>query len=295
MLTRRTDLALEAHSLWQAAAKESSLKGLSVSTTSCFSFSVTRVRVESDDAAKALGKPMGTYVTLDLQSLHTVQADTEDRAAQAIGRELRALLPKTVESALLVGLGNRAMTPDAIGPKCAGYVAATRHLMQHDAFQSLTSVSILTPGVLGTTGMEAAELVRSAAETIHPDVIVVVDALCSQRLSRVCTTVQLSDTGIVPGSGVGNHRSALTHETIGVPVIAVGVPTVVDAATLTMDVLEEAGITSLEPEALRGHTGVTVTLRDIDAQVDRLSRLTGFGIGLALQPSLSLSDVKALL
>ena len=120
------------------------------------------------------------------------------------------------------------------------------------------------------------------------------DALCAQRLGRVCTTVQLSDAGIVPGSGVGNHRLALTRETLGVPVVAVGVPTVVDAATLARDVLEEAGAPELEPEALRGHRSVTVTTRDIDAQVEDLARLVGFGIDLALQPALSLADVRAL-
>ena len=158
----------------------------------------------------------------------------------------------------------------------------------------VTAVSVLTPSVLGRTGVEAAELVRAAAQTVQPEVIIAVDALCAQRLGRVCTTVQLSDAGIVPGSGVGNHRLALTRETLGVPVVAVGVPTVVDAATLARDVLEEAGAPELEPEALRGHRSVTVTTRDIDAQVEDLARLVGFGIDLALQPALSLADVRAL-
>ena len=290
---RRTDLALEAHALWRAAAKNESIDGLRVTECCRRGCGVTTVRVESETAARALGKPRGTYVTLDLRACRT-RTRWLDGAAGVLGAELRALLPCGVQRVLVVGLGNRAMTPDAVGPRSTDHILVTRHLAADESFSALSAVSVLTPNVLGRTGVEAAELVRAAAQTVQPEVIVAVDALCAQRLGRVCTTVQLSDAGIVPGSGVGNHRLALTRETLGVPVVAVGVPTVVDAATLARDVLEEAGAPELEPEALRGHRSVTVTTRDIDAQVEDLARLVGFGIDLALQPALSLADVRAL-
>lgn len=294
MALRRTDLALEAHALFRAAAHAADVDGLTLTERSRRGCGVTTVRVESADASRAIGKPLGTYITLDLRALHDDPAERTACAAQTLCDELRALLGHEVRCALVVGLGNRAMTPDVIGPLAAAHIPATRHLRQHAFFAALTEVSVLTPGVLGTTGVEAVELVRGAAEAVHPEIVIAVDALASQRLARVCTTIQLTDTGIVPGSGVGNHRGALTRETLGVPVIGVGVPTVVDAATLALDILSEAGADGLSPEALRGHESVMVTPRDIDAQARELSRIVGFGIGLALQPSLSLDELRAL-
>ena len=250
---------------------------------------MTTVTVESEAASRALGKPRGTYVTLDLRALSPEDPAYTERAALALRDELRALLEGTVDTALVVGLGNRAMTPDVIGPRAADHVKGCA------AFGALADVSVLTPGVLGTTGLEAAELVRGAVETVRPDLVVAVDALASQSLGRVCTTVQLTDAGIVPGSGVGNHRRALTRETLGVPVLAVGVPTVVDAATLALDLLDEAGADLPDPAALRGQGSVMVTPRDIDARAEQLARVVGFGVGLALQPSLSLDELRALI
>lgn len=288
MMQRRTDLALEAHELWHAGPARS-LAGAATDERKAFGCRVTEVRITDSDAAKALGKPMGTYVTLDLRA----KPSAED-AARAVGTELRALLGNAeIRTALVTGLGNDAMTPDAVGPLSAGYVLVTRHLARERAFAALTAVSVLVPGVLGRTGIEAAETLRGAVRTVQPDVLIAVDALASRSLARLCTTVQLSDTGIVPGSGVGNHRSALTRETLGVPVVAVGVPTVVDAATLALDVLEDAGVKGVDPSALRGHDGVMVTTRDIDAQIRELSRIVGYGIDLALQP-LSYPELCAL-
>ncbi len=286
MTQRRTDLALEAHELWHGAAEGRTLPGVATAEHDAFGYAATAVEVTDAAAAKALGKPIGTYITLDLRPYWEHAEDAFARAAEAVGAELRSLLGgAAVKTALVVGLGNDAMTPDAVGPQTVSHVLVTRHLMRDAAFSGLTAVSVLTPGVLGRTGMEAAELVRGAARAARPDVLVVVDALASRSLSRVCTTVQLADTGIVPGSGVGNRRRALNRASLGIPVIAVGVPTVVDAATLALDILEEAGAHDLEPSALRGHgAGVMVTPRDIDAQIRELSRVVGYGIDLALQP-----------
>ena len=186
------------------------------------------------------------------------------------------------------------MTPDAIGPRSAEHVLVTRHLRQNGAFSAFCSVSVLTPGVLGRTGIEAMETLRGTVRAVQPDAVIAIDALASRSLMRLCSTVQLSDTGIVPGSGVGNHRCPLSRDTLGVPVYAIGVPTVVDAATLTLDVLEEAGKSDVDPAALRGHETVMVTTRDIDAQIRELSRVIGYGIDLALQP-LDFSELCALM
>ena len=248
MNARRTDLALEAHALFRAAQRDDAIDGLTLTERTRRGCAVTTVTVESKAASRALGKPRGTYVTLDLRALSPEDPAYTERAALALRDELRALLEGTVDTALVVGLGNRAMTPDVIGPCAADHVPATRHLKGCAAFGALADVSVLTPGVLGTTGLEAAELVRGAVETVRPDLVVAVDALASQSLGRVCTTVQLTDAGIVPGSGVGNHQGS-----------------------------------------------VMVTPRDIDARAEQLARVVGFGVGLALQPSLSLDELRALI
>ena len=259
MLIRRTDLAMEAHELWRGGQKTKRLAGVDSRTVFRRGCRITSVTVESEEAARALGKPRGRYVTLDLAPLFKNADDALERAARAVGAELRLLLGGSIHSVLVAGLGNAAMTPDAIGPLSTGHVLVTRHLGEHPVFSALTA-----------------------------------DALASRSLARLRTTVQLSDTGIVPGSGVGNPRCALEEKTVGVPVYAIGVPTVVDAATLTLDVLEEAGKQGVDPAALRGHETVMVTTRDIDAQVSLLSRIVGYGIDLALQP-LSFAEVSALL
>ena len=291
-LNRRTDLAMEAHELWRGWGKRT-LPGVESRTVFRRGCSVTSVTVGDETAARMLGKPCGRYVTIDLTAILRAD-DALERAARAVGAELRLMMGQNVRTVLVAGLGNAAMTPDAVGPKTAEHVLVTRHLCAEPAFSALTAVSVLTPNVLGRTGIEACEIVRGAVRAVRPDALIVIDALAARSLSRLCTSVQLSDTGIVPGSGVGNHRAPLDRGTLGVPVYAVGVPTVVDAATLTLDVLEEAGRRDVNPSALRGHETVMVTTRDIDAQIDQLGRILGYGIDLALQP-LSFSEISALL
>ena len=290
LLQRRTDLALEAQELRRGAA----LPGVTTEERRRFGCAVTEVRITERAAADALGKPPGTYVTLDLRPFSAQDAEAAERAARALGAELRALLaPARASSALVVGLGNADVTPDALGPLTAERVLVTRHLTKEPPFAGLVPVSVLTPGVLGRTGIEAAETIRGAADAVRPDALIAVDALAARSLERVCATVQLSDTGIVPGSGVGNRRAALDRETLGLPVFAVGVPTVVDAATLALDLLEAAGAAAPEPAALPGGAEIMVTPRDIDAQVRALARIVGAGVNLALQP-LDYADLTAL-
>ena len=184
-----------------------------------------------------------------------------------------------------------------MGPLTADHVLVTRHLISAmpRQFSGFRPVSVLRSGVLGTTGVESAEAVRGLASEVKPACVIAVDALASRRVGRVCAAVQLSDTGIIPGSGVGNHRHPLNAETLGVPVIAIGVPTVVDSATLAADLLEESGITDYDAEALqKSRQNLMVTPRDIDQQVRDLSKVVGYGINWALQ-DLEIEEMNALL
>lgn len=297
MYTKRTDLALEARELWQESAdKTTKLSGVKAGKSRREGYPVTKVEILDKEGAETLGKPVGTYLTLDLTSYWQRKENYFDRAVRALGAELRDMLPGD-GAAMVVGLGNRAMTPDAVGPLTLESVLITRHLRaaMPKQFGGFRPVSAFSVGVLGTTGVESAEAVRGLVKQVKPDFVIAVDALASRRTGRVCATVQLSDSGIVPGSGVGNQRSALNKESLGVPVFAVGVPTVVDAATLAADLLEESGVKEFDEKRLRSRKQpLTVTPRDIDAQVRELSRVLGYGVNWALQ-ELEIEDMAALL
>lgn len=208
---------------------------------------------------------------------------------RALAECVRELLPAR-GTILVAGLGNEAMTPDSIGPQVLRKLCITRHLRENspESFGNLREVACIAPGVLGTTGMESAELVLAAAERIHPSCVVAVDALASRSLERLCTCVQITDTGIVPGSGVGNARAAFTKESLGVPVIAVGVPTVVDAAVMVQELTEK---TENLPEIA---SGMMVTPREIDARAADAAKVIGFGLNLAFQSNLTPEDIELL-
>ena len=240
---------------------------------------VTCIRVASPAGARAIGRPVGRYVTIDLRPCLARQEELTGRAAQCLAGELRALLPPLAarDTALVVGMGNEAMTPDAVGAEALMHLLVTRHMV--DAmprrFGHLRSVAALRTGVLAQTGVETLELIRGAVSHIRPTVVIAVDALAARSRHRLCATVQLSDAGLTPGSGVGNHRKA-------VDAAALGVPTVIDGAALC----------GQEDDA---PTGLFVTPRDIDSRVRELGRLIGRGLTLALQPGLSAEEVAALL
>ena len=300
MAVRHTDLALEARQLWmESAAETAQLSGVTARETTREGYPVTTVEILDRSGAQALGKPVGTYITVELDGLLRREEDAFPRAARALAAELRGLLDlKEGDAVLVAGLGNRAITPDGIGPKAADYTLVTRHLVEQvpEQFGAFRPVSALAAGVLGTTGMESGELISAVVEKTRPACVLAVDALASRSLRRVGRTVQLSDTGIVPGSGVGNHRMALNRETLGVPVIAIGVPTVVDAATLACDLLSEAGREDLDPAALSGAgENLIVTPREVDTQVGDLAKVIGYGIDLALQSGLDVADIDLLL
>ena len=297
MFAKRTDLALEARELWQeSAGKTTRLAGVKATKRKQEGYPVTRVDILDQRGEEALGKPRGTYLTVDLTTFWQRREDFFQRAVRAVGAPLKELVP-TEGPVLVVGLGNRAMTPDAVGPLAADHVLVTRHLISAmpRQFSGFRPVSVLRSGVLGTTGVESAEAVRGLASEVKPACVIAVDALASRRVGRVCAAVQLSDTGIIPGSGVGNHRHPLNAETLGVPVIAIGVPTVVDSATLAADLLEETGVTDYDEEKLRtSRQNLMVTPRDIDQQVRDLGKVIGYGINWALQ-DLDIDEMTALL
>ena len=294
MVKKRTDLALEARELWQESAEKTSrLTGVRARTSQSEHCPITRVDILNERGAEALGKPVGQYVTADLRpALH--KRDFA-RSVRVVGRQLRQLLPRE-GSILVAGLGNAAMTPDAIGPIAAEHLLVTRHLISTlpEHFGSFRGVAALTPGVLGTTGVETAEAVEAMTARLRPAAVIVIDALAARKAERLCTAVQLSDSGIIPGSGVGNHRHPLNQDTLGVPVIALGVPTVVDAATLAADLLEENGIAHVDAAQLRRGDDVFVTPRDIDAQVRQMGKILGYAVTWAVQ-GLEIDEITALL
>ena len=298
--TRRTDLAVEAREIWSESAPETTrLSGVKAADKKVHGYDVTVVDILDDEGERALGKPRGTYITMELGALVRREEDAFGRGVNAIRDELIPLLKLGKnETVLVVGLGNRAITPDAIGPLTAKHTLATRHLVENvpEHFGAFRRVTVVQTGVLGTTGMESAEMVRALSSQFRPDRIIAVDALASRKLSRVCRTVQISDTGIAPGSGVGNSRAKLNRDTLGIPVIAVGVPTVVDAGTLVADLMEESGRGQVQSEQFSAFGGgMIVTPKEIDTQVADISKLLGYALNCALHEGLTVEDVDMLI
>ncbi len=276
----RTDLALEAVAM---AGETLGDNDRMLSEHEEAGITVTRLTVKSERAAAVYDKPCGEYVTLSLPPL----TDDEKKlleAAMLAAAEIRRFLPQD-GTVLTVGLGNRAITPDALGPRAADMVLATRHIRGEFArsvgLSDLRPSAVVVPGVLGQTGTESGELVRGVCGVVQPAAVIAVDALAARSVARLGCTVQVSDTGIAPGAGVGNHRLPLCAETLGVPVIAVGVPTVVDAATVAADCGADAEtVERIAPAARR----LVVTPREIDLLIGRAARLVAAAINAALQP-----------
>ena len=285
MRIARTDLALEGVEQLRQGGDISRLDGVFAAEYTRQGYGVTDVRVATKQAAEAVGKPEGRYVTIDLRPYFRREEGFFARAARCLASELRTLLPGVGEDwpVLVAGLGNRGMTADAVGPLALESLLVTRHMVRSlpRQFRGFTPVSALAPGVLAATGMEALELLRGAVQATGCAAVIAVDALAARSRERLCATVQLGDTGLIPGSGVGNHRKAIDKTTLGVPVVAVGVPTVI-AAHLLGDGQPEDDPLFLTP-------------RDIDGKVRELGRVIGYGVTLALQEGLSVEDVTGLL
>ena len=288
----RTDLALEALESCRPASGSASQTQRDLQ-----GFSLTQVTIHREDAA--LGRPPGNYYTLAIDALLRREEDAFSRACHAVAQSLEQLTAQQCHDprapVLVIGLGNRAVTPDAIGPLCCQSVLATRHLVERSPaqFRAFRPVAVLAPGVLGMTGVETGEIVRGVIDRIRPCLVIAVDALAARRLSRLMCTIQMTDTGIVPGSGVGNARTALTQQELGIPVLAVGVPTVVDGATRAADIAEQTGASCEALDDLS--TPVLVTTRDVDQQVADAARVIGYGINLFLHPTLDIADIDLFL
>ena len=294
-MTRRTDLAIEEKELWeQSASQTTQMKGIKALEQVVDGITITEVDILDEVGAKQLNKPIGKYLTIDLDVLKNKEAECFTRTVTVLSDQLKKMANlKPKDTVLIVGLGNCAITPDAIGPKTLEHLLITRHLVDSvpDYFGNHRQVSALAPGVLGITGIESAEVIYGIAQRIKPSCILVIDALASSSLTRVCNTVQLADTGITPGSGIQNARASFTKEKFGVPVIAIGVPTVVSLGTLAAEYGERT-YSEAEISKACGNQYMIVTPRDIDAKIEQLAKVLGYCINLALHQQMTLDDIS---
>lgn len=322
----RTDLTLEAHELLrEKSLKEgggqSDIPGVAVENAGDDDIKITRVRVTTPAGEKAIGKPMGNYITLEVPGLRDNDQELYENTCRALAKELSSLLTLNEKTmTLVVGLGNWNVTPDALGPKVVSSMMVTRHLLEYVPEQvdkGVRPVCAVAPGVLGITGIETGEIVRGIIDRIKPNYVIAIDALASRRMDRVNTTIQLADTGISPGSGVGNKRMELSRNTLGIPVIAIGVPTVVDAATMandTIDLVLDSMIEqapkgtefynmmksidrdekySMIQEVLEPYVGnLIVTPKEIDEVVRKIAKVIANGLNIALHQGITLDDVN---
>ena len=274
----RTDLASEAFE--QLGEAGLSLRGVAVRRETLFGAPLTAVEISGGQAAEALGKPIGRYYTLELPARPRRASATFESLARAAAELIRRCGVPEEGDVLVAALGNPDITPDALGPLCASQVLVTRHLKARGEtlWEGFSSVSLCRPGVLGTAGIESAEQIRALCQAVRPSLVIVVDALAGADAAGLCRSIQVCDSGISPGSGVCNDRARIDRALLGVPVTAVGVPTVTDA------VLPEGQ----SPETL------FVTPRDIDSSVRECARIIAYGIDLALHRGLSVDDVDAL-
>ena len=292
----RTDLALERREI----LGDTKTEGITSTVENKCNARITRISVDSESAAEKIGKPIGKYITVEVPPF-SKDAEVFDTRLDALTEELKKLLPSD-GTILVVGLGNENITPDALGPRCSQMILATRHIAGEFAksigLTDLRPVAGISPGVLGQTGIETSEIISGIVKKINPSAVITVDALASRRLRRLGCTVQLCDTGVSPGSGVGNTRAEISKKTVGVPVIAMGVPTVVDAATLAYDILQGEK-NEISEDDMRKSLGdevnrMMITPREIDLLVERAAKLIAMSINCALQQSMDTEDILTL-
>ena len=316
----RTDLALEAR---EAITNEQSpeVDGVVYKTEKDDIMEITTVDIENDTGSQLMGKPVGTYITIESEFMRDNDIHAQKKITEALSQKLGELIkPEKHKKALIVGLGNWNVTPDALGPKVVNRILVTRHILEsipEDIRNSVGNVAAVSPGVLGITGIETAEIIKGITQKAKPDVIIAIDALAARSVSRINSTIQLSDTGISPGAGIGNCRTPLNEETMGVPVIAVGVPTVVDAATLVNDTFDGILTSMLEKNSYESQTAKSikhicdedkfddilsalepysgnmfVTPKEVDAVIERLSDIIANALNMVLHPVIDIEDVK---
>lgn len=294
----RTDLAVEA-----ASMHKGELSGIESETEEKDGIKIERIKIKTEDAARAVGKPCGNYITITTRDLSENDRDEYEAACMCVANELKDILNiEERASVLAVGLGNEHITADSIGPKSVKNLLVTRHIkemMPEEVDESVRSVSALSPGVMAFTGIETSEIIKGVTDKTKPDLVIAIDALASRSMTRLGRTIQIADTGINPGSGVGNNRKELSEKTLGVKVIAIGVPMVVDAITVAVDAMDVTGATEdekfvfvetykrMEP----GNTDMVVTPKDVDSLSDRSAKIIANGINIALQSALGKEDI----
>ncbi|WP_315070965.1 GPR endopeptidase [uncultured Clostridium sp.] len=323
MINVRTDLVLEARDIYKESHKgEKDIDGIEVIEESEKDIKVTTVKIKNDEGAEKLGKPKGNYITVDMPEFTAYDGETMDRVSQVLSEVLGRLIKvDTEKTVLIVGLGNWQVTPDALGPKVTEKIMVTRHLqtvMPEAIDDSVRPVCSVAPGVLGVTGIETVEIIKGVVEKVKPDLVICIDALAARKVERVNATIQIGDTGISPGAGVGNNRKQINEENLGVKVIAIGVPTVVDATTIANDTIDSVidslisnsssggdfykMLKSLDKyekeklirEIMSSKTGMDmiVTPKEIDLVINSLSKIIANGINMAVQPNMNMEEIN---
>ena len=313
----RTDLALESKEMYDEE-NNVEISGVVVDKANKGSVDITRIEITDENGSQALGKPKGNYITLEVPGLRNADSDLKDEVSLALSNELRNIIQfKDDLKVLVVGLGNQRVTPDALGPLTVSKIKVTRQFFltyKKDKDESMSCVSALIPGVMGTTGIETVEIIKGAAEKVNPDLIIAVDALAARRVERINTTIQITDSGINPGAGVGNRRLQLNSDSLGIRVVAIGVPTVIDSFTVVFDSIEELGQCDNDQkignyfgqlsQVLKNNGNIVnemlntcsrkmiVTANDIDALVQDFSQIIANSLNISLHPGLKLEDVN---
>ena len=311
MYNFRTDLANERRDIYQKVSKqEGEIDGIeSTKEEINENIKVERVKITNENGEKAIGKPVGNYITIDIKKLKIAGKEEVEQAANTLSNELKKILDEHVDKQgeiLVVGLGNIYVTPDSLGPKVINEIDVTRHIINYlpqYVEEGTRMVSAIAPGVLGTTGIETVEILKGVVDNIHPKLVIVIDALASRSIERISSTVQLSDTGIVPGAGVGNTRSEISIKTLGIPVIAIGIPTVVETAVLVNDSLdlfieklqdeaksndylnklkEEDNYEEIKEALMPKDYNLIVTPKEIDDLIENMKEVVAIGINNSL-------------
>ncbi len=302
----RTDLALETHEYFTESAQN--LDGVTVYDKSIKDIEITHVEIKTEDAASKMGKPIGNYITLSTPDLRYIDKKLYERIVRKIADEINQLITDDIEKPILVvGLGNRAITSDSLGPEVVDRLVITRHMFKHAPeilSDDFASVCAIAPGVLGITGIETEEIITSVCKKIDPSVVIVVDALAARSIERITNTIQICDTGISPGAGVGNNRKEISQKTLGIPVIAIGVPTVVDAITITEDTLEllycDLGEKLPIDDLLHSENiskeilNFSTTPKEIDILIKKCAEVVANGINFALHDNITFEDIDIL-
>ncbi len=310
MINFRTDLADERRDIYKKANKlENEIPGIETEQSEeNENIKISKVKILNEEGEKALGKPKGTYITIDVKNLKIAQEEEIQKAGEVVTNQLKEIIAAHIgkeDDILVVGLGNAYVTPDSLGPKVISYIDVTRHLLKY-APQYLEEgtrpVSAISPGVLGTTGIETLEIIKGIVDNIKPKMLIVIDSLASKSIERISSTIQIADTGITPGAGVGNTRKELSQETLGIPVIAIGVPMVVEMATIANDCLdifiqklqeeaksndylnklkEEDNYEEIKNALIPVNYNMIVTPKEIDDLIENMSSVVARGINFA--------------